>query len=185
MITQAITRRAALGGGLAFASVAGTISVAAGGKTAPSLHGPQRIDAMLVDSSIAMPSRVKSFVEARRQTMRVIDIQLDAATHAELKRVFAESRVIVGVSSGATLFCVERIAWDHGFRLTRRHERPACDLKSDACTQDDLEYLNGAHPTAMRSATHGYRPSRADAMLHAWTMQKSARAYFSQDQREA
>ena len=185
MITQAVTRRAALGAGLAFASVTGTNSAAAWGKAAESLPSPQRIDAMLVDSGITMPSPIQSFVAARRQTMRVIDIQLDAAMHAELKRIFAESRLIVGISSGATLFCVERIAWDHGFRLTRRHERPACDLKSDACIQDVLEYLNGAHPTAMRSATHGYRPSRADALLHAWTMQKSARSPFSQDRREA
>lgn len=185
MIAQQFTRRAALGTGLAFASVASAISTCAFGQTAGSANGQQTIDAMLVDSSITMPSRIASFVQARRQTMPVIDIQLDAAMHTELKRVLAESHAIIGISSGATLFCIERIAWDHGFRLTRRNQRFACDLGSDACTLDVLDFLNDAPAAAMNAIPSAYRPSRADGMLHVWTIQKSARSHFGPDQREA
>ena len=55
--------------------------------------------------------------------MPVVEVRLDAAGQAGLMRVLDKSHGIVGISSGATLFCLERIAWDHGFRLTGRSQR--------------------------------------------------------------
>lgn len=185
MIAHQFTRRTVLGTGLAFASMTGAFSAGTKGQTTGSADERQRINAMLVDSSVGMPPPIEAFVGARRKSMPVVDIHLDALGHAQLKRIFRDSRAIIGISSGATLFCLERIAWDHGFRLTRRNQRSACDFNSEACVQDILEFLNGAYPAAMRSKPSTYRPSRADAMLHAWTMQKSASSPFSLDRREA
>jgi hypothetical protein len=125
-----------------------------------------------------------AFVEANGQVLPVVEIQLDAPGQLGLMRVLDKSRIIVGVSSGATLFCLERIAWDHGFRLTARSER-AGESGDDACLQDVAGYLAGAQPVAASSTplVRAYRPSRADGMLHAWVMQKSS-APFRQSRRE-
>lgn len=180
-----VTRRTALGAGLAALSVAGSASVSVYGHTMPGLREPHIIDAMLIDGSVTMPALVDVVIQARRQMMPVVDIQLDAAGHGALRRLLIDSRTIVGVSTGATLFCLERIAWDHGFRLTARHQQFLCDLDGDACHQNVAAFLNGAHGAATSPSPRAYRGSRADGALHAWTMRKSARSYVSQDRREA
>lgn len=173
-----------MGTGLAVLSVAGTASISAYGQSAGSAH---ETDVLLIDGSITMPRPVKAFIEANRHTTSVVDIRLDAAGHSELKRILQESRTVTGVTSGATLFCLERIAWDHGFRLTARAQRNACDLDGHACIRDVTKFLARAHPAAIKpsSGAHTYRPSQMDGTLQAWTMHKSARSHFSPDTREA
>ena len=173
---QMITRRTAVGAGLAFAAVACTAGVGAYGPTAGRRREARSIDALLIDETIEMPRQMAAFINARRQTLPVVGIQLDAAAHAGLRRVLDKSHAIVVISSGATLFCLERIGWDHGFRLTGRSQRCACDLDDDACRQDVAALLSGAHPPAAGRSrlARAYRPSRVDRTLHAWAMQKSA-----------
>jgi hypothetical protein len=117
------------------------------------------------------------FIEASRRKVAVIGVRLDAAAHAGLKGVLDSSHAIVGISSGATLFCLERIAWDHGFRLTGRSGRSAAKPAIDALQRDVLAFMGGVQlPAAGPSpAARAYRPSRIDGMLHAWVMHKSAR----------
>jgi hypothetical protein len=124
-----------------------------------------------------MPRQVAAFIQASRRTLPVVGIQLDAAAHAGLLRVLDQSRAMVGISSGATLFCLERIAWDHGFRLTGRSERRASDPGDDTWRQDVASYLSGAHPPTAGPSPFArtYRPSRVDGTLHAWVMRKSVR----------
>lgn len=124
-----------------------------------------------------MPRQMAAFIKASSRTLPVVGIQLDAAAHAGLMRVLDKSQAIVGISSGATLFCVERIAWDHGFRLTERSQQCADDLTDDAFRRDVAAFLSRSHaPAASPSPlARAYRPSRADGTLHAWVMQKSAR----------
>lgn len=183
MIAPPMTRRTAMGTGLALLSVVGTAHVGVYGRTAAS----EGSDALLIDGGIAMPQPVTAFIEACRQATSVVEIRLDAAAYSQLKHIFSESRVITGVTSGATLFCLERIAWDHGFRLTARTQRSDCNLDSKACARAVTEFLAGAYPAAMHSlpAIGTYRPSQMDGTLHAWTMHKSARSHFSLDWREA
>jgi len=185
MSAHHITRRTALGAGLAALSVAGSNGVSVYGHTLPGMREPYAIDAMLIDGSVAMPALLDVVIQARRQMMPVVDVQLDAAGHSALRRLLIDSRTIVGISTGATLFCLERIAWDHGFRLTARYQQSLCDLDGDACHQNVAALLNGGHGAAASPFPRAYRGSRADGALHAWTMRKSARSYVSQDRREA
>ena len=180
-----MTRRTAVGAGLAVAAVA--CAARLGAYEAAARRGQTRsIDVLLIDETIEMPRQMAAFIEASRQRLPVLGIQLDAAAHAGLMRVLNSSRAIVGISSGATLFCLERIAWDHGFRLTGRSQRCAIDPGDDASRQDVAAFLSGAHPPATSPSLLGraYRPSRADGMLHAWVMQKTASPQLRQGRRE-
>ena len=172
-----VTRRTVLGAGLAFAALACTAGFGAYVPTARRRRNAQAIDALFIDENIEMPRQLATFIKTGRRTLPVISIQLDAASQAGLKRVLGSSQAIVGLSSGATLFCLERIAWDHGFRLTGRSQRCVGDAGQDACRQDVAAFLSGAHPPAASASllARAYRPSRADGTLHAWVMQKSAR----------
>jgi len=163
-----VTRRTVLGTGLAIAAVARIPGADA--------HAARAIDALLIDEGIEMPREVAAFIEASRRTLPVAGIQLDAAAHARVKRTFDQSLVIVGISSGATLFCLERIGWDHGFRLTGRTQQCVRDAGEAACWLDVAAYLTGAQPAATSPAliVRAYRPSRADGTLHAWIMRKPA-----------
>jgi hypothetical protein len=181
-----MTRRIVLGAGLAFASVACTAGFGGYGPTARRRRDARSIDALLIDESIEMPRQMTTFIDASRRTLPVVGIQLDAAARARLMRVLDTSHAIVGISSGATLFCLERIAWDHGFRLTGRSQRCVGDAAEDACRQDVAAFLSGVHPAAASPSllTRAYRPSRVDRTLHAWVMQKSARPQLRQVPRE-
>jgi hypothetical protein len=146
----------------------------------------QSIDALLIDETIDLPSHLAAFVKARHWTLPVVGIQLDAASHAGLVRLLTASHTIVGISSGATLFCLERIGWDHGFRLTGRSERRAHGPRDDAWRQDVAAYLSGTHPPAASplAVARTYRASRADGILHTWVMQKAVRPPPCRDFRE-
>jgi hypothetical protein len=176
-----MTRRTAVGAGLAVAAVA--CAARLGAYEAAARRGQTRsIDVLLIDETIEMPRQMAAFIEASRQRLPVLGIQLDAAAHAGLMRVLNSSRAIVGISSGATLFCLERLAWDHGFRLRGRSQWCASEPGDQAFGQDMAALLSGA--SAAPLATCAYRPSRADATLHAWVMHKSARPPVLQDRRE-
>jgi hypothetical protein len=181
-----ITRRTAVGAGLALAAVACNAGVGVYGSSTGGRRHTRSIDALLVDETIQMPHQMAAYIEARRPTLPVVAIQLDAAAHAELRRVLSDSRAVVGISCGAALFCLERIAWDHGFRLIGRSQRCANELHADACQQEVDAFLNGGHSIAASAASlaRAYRPSRADGMLHAWVMQKSGSTQFCHGRRE-
>ena len=174
---ERVTRRTALGAGLALAS---TFCIADFRMLPPIVRrgrSVSSIDALLIDETVPLPRTLAAFVDAHRRTLPVIAIQLDAAGQAGLRRVLSTSHAIVGITSGATLFCLERIAWDQGMRLTARSQQCTTDPSEAACQQDAAAFLDGAHPAAASAGLQArtYRPSRADALLHAWVMQKSPR----------
>jgi hypothetical protein len=156
--------------------MASTASFGACGPTGRRRRQARPIDTLLIDQGIEMPRQVAAFIKASGRRLPVVAIQLDAAAQPGLRRVLDTSHAIVGISSGATLFCLERIAWDHGLRLTGRTQRCASNPGDDAWWQDVAAFLSAAHaPDASRSLlARAYRPSRTDGMLHAWVMQKSA-----------
>jgi hypothetical protein len=160
---------------MAVAVTAGTSRIGAWGATSERRRTPGSIDVLLCDETIEMPLQIAALIDASRQTLPVVGIQLDAVEHAALKRVLLESHSIVGISSGATLFCLERISWDHGFRLTGRIQRCANEVNDAACMQGLAAFLSGANPPVATPSqlTRAYRPSRADGTLHAWAMRKS------------
>jgi hypothetical protein len=106
--------------------------------------------------------------------MPVIDLRFDAAAYAGLHQILATDSAIAGISSGAALFCLERIAWDHGFRLVGRIERRADDIAHAGSPRDLAQFLGGLDATSQRGSvtSSGYRPSRTDGLLHAWAMQR-------------
>ena len=177
-----VTRRGAIGAGLAiaavaFASVASPAAFGADGPAARRRRETRAIDALLIDETIEMPRPLARIIEAGQRVAPVVGIRLDAAAHAGLMRVFANSQALVGITCGATLFCLERIGWDHGLRLTERNERRASDPCDAAWQQCVAGYLGGAQLPAASLAplVRTYRPSRADGTLHAWVMRKSTR----------
>jgi len=174
---QLLTRRSVLGAGLACASLTGIAGVKVNGLIARDHLELQSFDALLVDATIEMPRQMAAFIDASREALPVVEIRLDAHAQAGLSRLLAQSRAIVGISAGATLFCLERIAWDHGFRLAGRNQRCTSNLNDDACLQDAADFVAGAYPSIAGRSTvaRSYRPSRADRALHAWVMQKSRR----------
>lgn len=137
-----MTRRTALGAGLSVAAVACIGGSLAAGSGRPEQHG-RSIDALLIDESIELPRQMATFITESRRALPVLDIRLDAASQGALMQLLDNSRAVVGVSSGATLFCLERIAWDHGYRLTARRQHPS-DAASQACRQDTALLLSGA-----------------------------------------
>ena len=181
-----VTRRTAVGAGLAFASLAGAAGFRAYSASARRPHEEPSIDAVLIDETIEIPRQLAALIRADRRAGAVVGVRLDAAGQAGLVRILDESQTIVGVSSGASLFCLERIAWDHGFRLTARSQWSAGDTHVEACRQDVATFLSGAYPAAANPSplTRAYRPSRADGTLHAWVMQKSAGPRLGQGRRE-
>jgi hypothetical protein len=180
-----VTRRTAVGAGLAFASLAFTAGFGVYCPRVRPRRAARSIDALLVDESIEMPHQMAALIKASSRALPVVAIQLDAAAQAGLRFVLEKSDAIVGISSGATLFCLERIAWDHGFRLTGRSQRCASDADNE-CREDVAAFLSGAHPpTASPSLlARAYRPSRVDGLLHAWLMQKSASPQLRQGRRD-
>jgi hypothetical protein len=180
-----VNRRTVVGAGLAFASLAFTAGFIAHGPTVRPRREARSIDALLVDESLEMPLQIAAIIKTSSQALPVVAIQLDAAGQAGLRSVLDKSHVILGISSGATLFCLERIAWDHGFRLTGRSQGRASDPDHE-CRQDVAAFLSGAHPpTASPSLlARAYRPSRVDGLLHAWLMQKSASPQLRQGRRD-
>ena len=180
MMAPRLTRRAALGTGLAFTSVvcAGNAGAQGGVST---INSEQGFDALFVDATITMPTHLAAFIEASNASVPVVAINLDAAGFAQLGEVLHKSLAILGVSSGATLFCIEHIAHDHGFRLTRRGQRCASDFGDAACHAGALAFLGGADSAARLAPLCAYRPSRSDGLLHAWVLQKSGRSIRRQE----
>jgi hypothetical protein len=169
-----MTRRTVLGAGLTCTAMVCTASFGASDPTALRRREARAVDALLIDETIEIPSQMSTFIEAGRRTLPVVGIRLDAASHAGLMRVLNESQAIVGISSGATLFCLERMARDHGFRLTERRQRCASDPGDDTCWKDMAALLIEADRRAAghSPAVRDYRPSRTDGSLHVWAMQK-------------
>ena len=178
--TRTWTRRNAIGAGLAFASVAiaqVARPAAAGAAIAPSRGKTLAIDALLVDETIVLPGQLAGFIEASRHRVAVVGIRLDAASHAGLQSLLGASQAVAGISCGATLFCLERIAWDNGLRLAGRSERSACAPGCDALRADveALLYGSGLPADSLSPAARSYRPSRIDGTLHAWVMHRPGR----------
>jgi len=181
-----VTRRTVLGTGLALASMACSAAIGAEGTASHRRRESRAIDALLIDETLVMPRPLTAYAHRSARSLPVIGIQLDAAGYAAMIRVLDRSQVLVGISSGATLFCLERIAWDRGFRLAGRSERHSGEAGAHALRQDVATYLKGEMPPAASTlrGARSYRPSRADATLHAWVLRKPARPGLPTDRRE-
>jgi len=186
-----VTRRTVMGTGLAFSSMAlASMTGLAGFRAFDPLDRRKEtssIDALLIDETIEMPAEMAALIEDCRRTLRVVGVRLDAAAHAGLRRMLDDSHALAGLSSGATLFCLERIAWDHGLRLTARSERCAVDAGDHSWRRALAEFVDRVHPSAasLSPLARAYRPTRGDGLLHAWRMQKSASPQFRSGPREA
>jgi len=123
-----------------------------------------------------MPRAVAAFADASRRTLPVVGIGFDATAQAALTRLLRENPVIAGISCGATLFCLERMAWDQGLRLAGRNQMRSSAL-GDASPNHVAAFLAGANPSGAVAAklVREYRPSRADGTLHAWILRRSRR----------
>jgi hypothetical protein len=181
-----LTRRAVLGLGLA---VGGLACTQVWGRSAPTvghLDELRAVDALLVDETMEMPEPLATLLGADVAGVPIVGIHLDAASHKGVMAVLQNSQTVLGFSSGATLFCLERMAWEHGFRLTERHEQCAGEPFDDACLHDLSAVLSGRHRFAADASVgvRDYRPSRVDQVIHAWVLQKKPGPNFDGRQLE-
>jgi hypothetical protein len=163
-----MTRRTAIGTGLVAMSL-GTVAGAA-------IRSAERpFGALLVDENAVLPDQLTAFVKLQSRTIPVVSVRLDAAGYAGVKRAFTRYQSVLGISCGSTLFCLERIAWDHGLRLTGRSEHCRDNQDNDACRSDLAAMLGGMQPSAggASSGVRAYQPSRVDGTLHIWSLRKS------------
>ena len=158
-----MTRRSAIGTGLAAISIAATSGAAHAGTARP-------FDVLFVDAGIALPAQLTAFVSEQRKSVPVIDIRLDAAGYAGIKSVLDRNGVALGFSTGATLFCLERIAWDHGFRLTGHSRHDLGQGRDDPSARRELAaFLGGALPPV-----RGSQPSGSDGGVHLWRLERGS-----------
>jgi len=181
-----LTRRTVLGAGVALTAGACSAALGAFDGAANRRRSARPVNALLIDETIAMPRPLSEFIPSRLLALPVVGIQLDAASQGRLTGVLNTSHAIVGVSSGATLFCLERIAWDHGFRLIERSERCAAGAGDDACWQALAGFLSGSRSLDSNHSplVQAYRPSRLDGIFHVWAMQKRAGPQLHHDRQE-
>lgn len=125
-----VTTREVLGAGFALASVSG---------------------ALVLDVRLGIPATWVDLQRSRKPELPSLAISPDSFASIELKPILSGARMIAGISSGATWSCLERIAREFGYRMTRRSEH---------------EFA-----AAIAPAGHADRPSMTDDILHAWIMQ--------------
>jgi hypothetical protein len=181
-VVRMVTRREVLGAGVALASVSGAIGLGSANRVSAVTDqaGLPKVGAMVLDESLSVSSSVADVLHRRQHGLCLLTIGLDASRSIELKQLFNKSQIIAGLSSGATLFCLERIAWDYGYRVTRRSEyefnaNAADALANDATVLALADKLFSSQPAffaaALAPSNRTYRPSMADDTLHAWIMQ--------------
>lgn len=174
-----VTRREVLGAGLALTAISsaiGSYSV-----TAVEEHsGIPKAATLVLDESLGVSTALVDFLHNRKPDLSLLTIRLDSFASTELKPLLNSARMIAGISSGATLFCLERIAWDYGYRVTRRSEHKF-KAQTVGARKNDEAFLAIAHAiisnqpesfaAAIAPSSRGYRPSMTDDTLHAWIMQ--------------
>jgi hypothetical protein len=177
-----VTRREVLGAGLAFASVSAAIGLNSAGsvRAVKDQTGLPVVGAMVLDGRLGISAMLADLLHNRKPDLPFLTIGLDSFTSIELKPIFNSALMIAGISSGATLFCLERIAWDYRYRITRRSEH---EFKATAANATDNDATVVALADAIISnkpetfaaaiapASRAYRPSMTDDTLHAWIMQ--------------
>ncbi|NMN04590.1 MULTISPECIES: hypothetical protein [unclassified Novosphingobium] len=167
LLTPVCTRRAMLGGALALAGGAGL------GAGAQARVAWRPIDAVVIDGRAPLPRELSGRLAAAPAS--VLQFTPDVTGYAAMARMFADSQAVSGVTSGATLFCLEQIAADHGFRLTGH----ACHAADDpACSRALGTALGAIAPAApaMQAGRATYNRSCEAGRLHVWTMHKRAGA---------
>jgi hypothetical protein len=181
-VLNMVTRREVLGAGVALASISGAIGLSSAHivSAVTGQAGSPKVGAMVLDESLSVSSTVIDVLHRHQHDLSLLTIGLDAPGSIELKRLFNEGQMIAGLSSGATLFCLERIAWDYGYRVTRRSEHDfntnvAHALANDATVLALADKIISNQPESFAAAlaltSRAYRPSMTDDTLHTWIMQ--------------
>jgi hypothetical protein len=177
-----VTRREVLGAGLAFASISGAIGLNSTYRVSAVKDQVvlPKVGTLVLDEGLGVSTSLVDVLHHRTPDLSFLTLGLDAVTSIELKHLFNSAQVIAGISSGATLFCLERIAWDYGYRVTRRSEHvfnanAANVLENDATVLALADKIIDNKPESFAAAiaptNRAYRPSRSDDTLHAWIMQ--------------
>ena len=166
-VARMTTRREVLGAGLALASMPVTAGLRSAFPAAAALP-----DAIVLDEALDISAPLAELLGRRKPALPLLSLRLDSFASIQLRQLFAGGWTIAGLSSGATLFCLERIAWDHGYRLSRHSER-ASTFNADMPALADA--IMGSEPdrfaATISRVSHAYRPSMTDGAVHAWMMQ--------------
>ena len=130
------------------------------------------ISAFLMDDEVEASARFAKVLRVKLQGVTVLPATLDSKFYSELNVLLSSHRLIGGITTGAALFCLERIAWNRGLRLVWRrnflHEATGHSTIPFAVLtrsfSGDSQALTPSNP--IRS----YRPSRSDQLVHAWIL---------------
>jgi hypothetical protein len=175
-----ITRREVLGAGVALASISSVMGLnsAFGAEAVNNPTALPKVSALVLDEGLGVSTPLLDVLHRHKRDLSFLTLGLDAFASTALKPLFSSGQMIAGLSAGATLFCLERIAWDYGYRITRRSEH---EFKASAGNENDALVLalassimnNQPEPFAAAIAPNNraYRPSRSDDTLHSWIMQ--------------
>jgi hypothetical protein len=116
-----------------------------------------KVHVAIFDRRFAAGRRFAQASETRGIPTRPIAGDVTTLWYSELYPLWKRQPVaIAGLTTYGPLFCLERLAWDHGMRLLHRQEHAARDDARDVAP-------NHAQGTA-RAGT----PGEPDQILHAW-----------------
>ena len=130
------------------------------------------ISALLTDYEVDESSRCAQDLRTQLQGITILPATLDAKFYGELNMLFRSHRSIGGITTGAALFCLERIAWDHGLRLAWRRSFTLAATGHDALPFPMLarSFTGDSRALTPSNPIRGYRNSRSDRLIHAWIL---------------
>ncbi len=175
MLVPLMTRRTALQAALALATAAVRPTAALSDEALQpgSIHRHAvSLDGLFIDETIQLSGTLLDWLYAARHTLPVVGVRLDARSHESLQQALSSGRTFLGCSTGATLFCLERMAWEHRLRLTDRRTLPIAQLNLQTLRQTVATVVDErpSHVASPVTAVRTYRPSRTDGLLHIWLM---------------
>jgi hypothetical protein len=173
-----VTRREILTAGAIFGSLLPITTVAffddANSQATSSQHtiSSAPISAFLMDDEVEESARFAKALRTKLQRIIVLPATLDSKFYSELNVLFSSRHLIGGITTGAALFCLERIAWNRGLRLVWRR-----NFSREATGQGTIPFamlarsLSGdSRALTPSNPIRSYRPSRSEQLVHAWIL---------------
>jgi hypothetical protein len=107
--------------------LAGAVEVGALGDTiGPSGDRPVKLHVAIFDRRFAAGRRFARSSDVRGIATRAIAGDVTSLWYTELHPLWKQHPVaIAGLTTYGPLFCLERLAWDHGMRVLQRQEYPS------------------------------------------------------------
>ena len=136
-------------------------------------HNPFKLHIAIFDRRFAAGRRFAKSSEAHGISTRAIAGEVTSLWYSELHPLWkAASKdrsvqhpvAIAGLTTYGPLFCLERLAWDHGMRVLHRQEHDTRNAAWDATRSGTRDVA----PDHARNATWANTAGEPDQILHTW-----------------